>query len=433
MTEVKDSPEGSSHNAVVTALEEAMNTPPSEERKDRLDTLKEIILHLHRGEAPDAVRERLKVLIDGVDPSEVAAMEQRLIEDGMSLEEVKSMCDLHAEVLSDAVTPPSALPSLPSGHPARQLMDENAALKEAIAKARESIAFIGKTEIPANERRLRALEAFQPLTDVDKHYRRKEHLFFSILERHGTLGPSKVMWGKDDEAREVLKAAMTALRQEDIATVELEFLAQTVLKSTLKALDGMIFKEENILLPMCLEMFTKEEWGDIWRQSPEYGWCLVAPGDEYRPPESVEGDFSSLDGAGVRLPSGLLSYPQLLGIFNTLPVDITFVDADDRVAFFSEGTERVFERSRVIIGRDVRNCHPPKSMHVVDQILEDFRSGRRSVAEFWIQMGPKFVHIRYFAVRDGDGAYLGTLEVTQDIARMRALEGQRRLLQYDED
>lgn len=409
---------------------------PSENRGDRLDTLKEIILHLHRGEAPDAVRERLKTLIDGVDPSEVAAMEQRLMADGMSLDEVKSMCDLHAEVLSDSVTTPSAPPPLPSGHPARQLMDENAALKAALAKARESVAYIGKSEIPADERRLHALEAFQPLTDVDKHYRRKEHLFFSILERHGTMGPSKVMWGKDDEARELLKAAMTALRQEDIAAVELEFLAQTVLKTALKALDGMIFKEENILLPMCLEMFTEEEWGDIWRQSPEYGWCLAAPGNEYRPPESAGDDFAAhrdMDGAGIRLPSGLLSYAQLLGIFNTLPVDITFVDADDRVAFFSEGTERVFERSRVIVGRDVRNCHPPKSMHVVDQILDDFRSGRRGLAEFWIQMGPKFVHIRYFAVRDEAGAYLGTLEVTQDVAHMRALEGERRLLHYDED
>jgi hypothetical protein len=134
----------------------------------------------------------------------------------------------------------------------------------------------------------------------------------------------------------------------------------------------------------------------------------------------------------VRFPSGNLAFEQLLGIFNNLPVDITFVDAEDRVAFFSEGPERVFERSRAIIGRHVQNCHPPKSLATVERILADFRAGAQNVAEFWLQLGGKFVHIRYFAVRDEAGAYLGTLEVTQDLTRLRALEGDRRLLQYDE-
>lgn len=404
------------------------------DRAARLETLKEIILHLHRGEAPDAVRARLQALIGDVDPSEVAAMEQLLMTEGMSLDEVKSMCDLHAEVIADKVVAPSMLALPPGGHPARQLIDENAALRVAIAKAREAVAAIREAEVPVEERRLRVLEAFQPLGDVEKHYRRKEQLFFSVLERHGTTGPSKVMWGKDDEARAMLKAAMTALRQENLAGVELEFLGETVLKSTLKTLESMIFKEENIFLPMCMEQFSEEEWSEIWHQSAEYGWCLVEPGHQYHPSvPAPQKPASQGEAGGVHLPSGVLSHLQLLGLLNALPVDITFVDADDRVAYFSEGTERVFERSRVVIGRDVRNCHPPKSMHVVEQILADFRSGARSVAEFWIRMGPKFIHIRYFAVRDEGGAYLGTLEVTQDIARLRALEGERRLLQYDEE
>jgi DUF438 domain-containing protein len=134
----------------------------------------------------------------------------------------------------------------------------------------------------------------------------------------------------------------------------------------------------------------------------------------------------------VQFPSGTLSFEQLLGLFNNLPVDLTFVDAEDRVGFFSEGPDRVFARSRAIIGRAVQNCHPPKSMAIVEKILADFKAGRQSVSEFWIEMGGKFVHIRYFAVRDEAGAYLGTLEVTQDLTRLRALKGERRLLQYDE-
>jgi PAS domain S-box-containing protein len=127
-----------------------------------------------------------------------------------------------------------------------------------------------------------------------------------------------------------------------------------------------------------------------------------------------------------------LSLKQLAAIFNTLPVDLTFVDADDRVAFFSEGRDRIFARSRAILGRKVQHCHPPKSVDVVNRILDDFRQGRQNVAEFWIQHHGRFVHIRYFAVRDEEGTYLGTLEVTQDLTRLRTLEGERRLLQYDE-
>jgi DUF438 domain-containing protein len=207
-----------------------------------------------------------------------------------------------------------------------------------------------------------------------------------------------------------------------------------VLDPALTALEGMIYKEENILFPMTLGLFTEEEWAEIFRQSPEYGWCLVSPEAGYQPPEpKVVRDALQLPPAkAVQFPSGTLSFEQLLGIFNNLPVDLTFVDAEDRVAFFSEGPDRVFERSRAIVGRAVQNCHPPKSVHIVEKILSDFKAGTQSVAEFWIQMQGKFIHIRYFAVRGEAGAYLGTLEVTQDLTRLRALQGDRRLLEYSE-
>jgi DUF438 domain-containing protein len=132
----------------------------------------------------------------------------------------------------------------------------------------------------------------------------------------------------------------------------------------------------------------------------------------------------------MQFPTGNVSLQQLTAIFSTLPVDLTFVDADDRVAFFSEGPDRVFARSRAVVGRKVQNCHPPRSVDVVDRILSDFREGRQNVAEFWINFTGRFVHIRYFAVRDEEQRYLGTLEVTQDVSKIRALDGERRLLEY---
>jgi DUF438 domain-containing protein len=150
-------------------------------------------------------------------------------------------------------------------------------------------------------------------------------------------------------------------------------------------------------------------------------WLPVLPQLPEKPVELPTDD-------AITLPSGHLSVRQLTAMLNTLPMDITFVDADDRVAFFSEGSDRIFVRNRAIIGRKVEDCHPPKSVHIVEQVVADLRSGRRDVAEFWIQMGPRFVHIRYFAMRGEDGEFLGTLEVTQDISPLRALEGERRLL-----
>lgn len=225
----------------------------------------------------------------------------------------------------------------------------------------------------------------------------------------------------------MLKDLGRALRQWQGTDVTL--VAQATAAAAADAVQEMIFKEENILLPMCLKMLTAGEWAEIWASSPRYGWCIVEPRDGYRPPESFESEPDPR--GGVQLPTGNLSIQQMTAMFSALPVDITFVDANDRVAFFSEGPERVFARSRAIIGRKVQHCHPPKSVDTVNRILDDFRTGRQSVAEFWLEFHGRFVHVRYFAVRDAAHDYFGTLEVTQDVTKIRALTGERRLLQYD--
>jgi len=202
-------------------------------------------------------------------------------------------------------------------------------------------------------------------------------------------------------------------------------------KAALNAVQEMIYKEENILLPMSLETLSEDEWAEIWSASPKYGWCIVEPQQGYTPAVSVTTQSMKVPPTGaLMLPTGNVNLEQLVAIFSTLPLDLTFVDADDRVAFFTEGPDRIFARSKAIIGRKVQHCHPPRSVETVDQILSDFRAGRQSVAEFWINFNDKFVHVRYFAVRNSDGAYLGTVELTQDLSPLRALQGERRLLEY---
>ena len=379
----------------------------------RIRTLKEIIKHLHAGEPPEQVKERLKTLVGETDYSEIVAMEQQLIAEGMPVEEVQSMCDLHSQVTREVLVQFPAVPVQP-GHPADTFRRENEALREVIARMREAMA--GSSEMAWRQ-------AYNDVMDIEKHYQRKEHAFFPKLELHGITGPSKVMWAKDDEVRSLLKR---------LGAADWKTAAGGLGATALSAVEEMMYKEDNILLRMCMDTFTEEDWAEIWLSSPRYGWCLVEPRDGYRPVESVvkEGlKLSSLE--GIQLPTGNLTVEQLINIFSTLPVDITFVDAEDRVGFFSEGPDRVFARSKAIIGRKVQHCHPPRSVEVVERIVSDFREGRQDVAEFWINFQGRFVHIRYFALRNADKQYLGTLEVTQDATRLRALEGERRLLEYN--
>jgi len=400
-------------------------------RTPRVRTLKTIIQSLHAGAPQEEVRQRLKNLVCQTDYSEIMSMEQELIAEGMPVSEIQGMCDLHSQVTREVLVQLSPAPLAP-GHPIDTFRRENEALRESIARMQQAMnEALGWPEHNDPGPALLAWrQSLNELHDVDKHYQRKEHLLFTGLERHGIFGPSKVMWGKDDENRGLLKDLSAALRESHVTAEEYKRLASTTGAVAVSALKEMIYKEEQILFPMCLEKFTAEEWAEIWASSPRYGWCLVEPRQGYRPQGASECSQAE-ENRGVVLPTGNLALEQLVAIFSTLPVDLTFVDSDARVVFFSEGPNRVFARSRAIVGRKVQNCHPPRSVDVVDRILNDFREGRQSIAEFWIQFTGRFVHIRYFAVRDGFGRYLGTLEVTQDVGHIRALEGERRLLEYD--
>ncbi|MBN1506141.1 MAG: DUF438 domain-containing protein [Sedimentisphaerales bacterium] len=403
-------------------------------RAKRIQTLKEIVQKLHHGAKPEEVRSQLTEIVRHASPGEIAAMEQQLMAEGVTVNEIKSMCDLHAAVVQDILTKQAGSDVQP-GHPVDTFRVENEAIRRTLddlSKAMVDLAALPADAEPGLPLR-GARQAANDLMDVDKHYQRKENLLFSFLERHGITGPSKVMWGKDDEARGALKTLQAALRQSYAKAGHAAAALKPAATAAAEAIGSMIDKEESILLPMSLQTLTEDEWGQIWQQSPEYGWCLVEPRAGYAPPESLQAQetVELPHGRSVAFPAGSLTFEQLVGVFSTLPVDLTFVDAEDRVRFFSESSGRIFARSKAIMGRKVQHCHPPDSVDVVERILDDFRSGRQSVAEFWINLHGRFVHIRYFAVRDPKGEYLGTLEVTQDLTPLRALEGERRLLQYD--
>jgi len=403
-------------------------------RAHRISVLKEIIHHLHEGAAPEIVKEQLRKLVGETDAKEIMAMEQQLIAEGMPVEEVRSMCDLHSQVTRDVLVQLAPPPTVEPGHPLDTFRRENTALKQVIAAAR---AILTETSdlVPAGDAKeivFRLRQSANDLMDLDKHYQRKEHALFSCLERHGITGPSKVMWSKDDEVRNLLKQ-MNQAAHDCGSTVDdvRQFFVQHA-QPALSAVEEMIFKEENILFPMSLQTLTQNEWAEIWSASPQYGWCLVEPQKGYLPPVAAAAATGTVPKDGtIMMPTGHVSVEQLTAVLSTLPLDLTFVDAEDRVAFFSEGPDRIFARSKAIIGRKVQHCHPPRSADTVNKILDDFRAGRQNVAEFWINFQNKFVHIRYFAVRNDEVKYLGTVELTQNLAPLRQLSGERRLLAYE--
>ena len=199
----------------------------------------------------------------------------------------------------------------------------------------------------------------------------------------------------------------------------------------LERLGEMIFKEEKILLPMALETLAEDEWGQILADSDEIGFCLVEPKRGWQPVRDVVTTGKQLADENskgyMKFHTGVLKPKEMELIFSHLPVDITFVDKNDTVKFFSNAKERIFPRTRTIIGRKVENCHPPASVHIVDQLVNDFKSGKKDSEDFWIHLGGKYVLIRYFAIRDEQGVYQGTMEVTQDIEPIQKITGEKRI------
>jgi hypothetical protein len=189
----------------------------------------------------------------------------------------------------------------------------------------------------------------------------------------------------------------------------------------------MISKEKNILFPASLDKLSNEEWYKIEQESDELGYCLYAPSARWVP-DGVEPTEAKISENFIKLETGILTLKQLELLFEKIPMDLTFVDENDIVRFFSNHPHRIFVRTKAIIGRSVQYCHPPKSVHIVEQILNDFRAKKRDVAGFLIKMNGLYLHIRYFAVRDADGAYVGCLETTQDITLINKFEGEVRLL-----
>ena len=410
-------------------------TKNSELQNSRKERLKQVIRQLHEGKSVEDVKDEFAGLVADVGATDIATIEQELIEEGMPAAEIQRLCDVHVAVFRESLDEQESADSLP-GHPAYTYLAENAAAGQVLNALEEALESLKSDPGPQTLQSARSL--LSELRTYDKHYLRKENILFPYLEKHGFEGPSKVMWGIHDEVREGWRELETVLDQgpgDDLHAFQERI--DDVFGPTATAIREMFYKEENILFPAALEMLSGEEWWQIRTQGPEIGYAYVSPGHDWPPRETaleqvwaLGTDRQRSDESLLHLDTGSLTPDMVNLILNHLPIEISYVDAEDRVRYFTQMGERIFPRSPAVIGRTVQNCHPPDSVDRVEEILDSFREGRQDVAEFWIQMKGRFIHIRYFAVRDGQGEYRGTLEVVQDVTRIRDLEGERRLLDW---
>ncbi|HEX05649.1 MAG TPA: DUF438 domain-containing protein [Bacteroidetes bacterium] len=418
----------------------------SAEDQQRED-LKALILSLHAGtETLETAKVKFEAKFGTVPAKDIAIMEQQLISEGMPVEMIQELCDVHVGIMGDGAAGPEVVEQTP-GHPVFTFVAENLAIMQMTAKTRSVFE-----EIDPSSPDLKSLaEHIKQVRTIEKHYLRKENLLFPKLEREGFEGPSKVMWAIHDEIRAELKEVEAFINDGDMRDMDKR------LSAVLGKIDDMVTKEESILLPTSIDLLKHEDWADIYKQEEEIGFTLIERSDEWSPrikmvtpqdkpaadhfmehhPEhAVPVDSAAAlardardDSDSVVVTHGQLTQKQLDRILLTIPVELSFVDENDEVRYFTGSEHKIFPRSPAVIGRKVQNCHPPKSLNVVNRILDEMKAGTRETSEFWMDnFAGRFIHIRYDAVRDEDGTYLGCLEATQDITHLRTLNGSKRLL-----
>lgn len=429
MRKIADEVKAQAQEDLVCMIEDSSDEELDSEKRQEI--LKDIIKGVHDGEDMTVLKEMFRMLIKDVDPSEISKMEQTLIDEGMPETEVKRLCDVHVEIFKESLEK-QEIPEAPPGHPVHTFMQENRAAEKIMDEIEEMLKRLGD---PPDETVFMDVmtgiqRQLENLAKIDSHYQRKENQLFPILEAHDISGPSQVMWGIHDDIRALLKKA-----SQDLSSGEPTTFVKT-LKELIPTTREMIYKEEHILFPMSLEQLTQSEWKKVRKGEGEIGYSWVKP-EGIWPSDTIsdEPDKAPIEmipgPKKIFLSEGGLTQEQVNLMLTHLPFDITFVDDEDRVGYYSAGKHRLFPRSPAIIGRHVQKCHPSKSVHIVEKIVGEFKSGNRDSSEFWLQMKGRVIHIRYFAVRDSEGNYKGTIEVSQDVTEIQKLEGEKRLLDWE--
>lgn len=396
----------------------------------RTEQLKAYLRRLGDGEDLESVRADFVRDFSEVDASEIMKAEQELMKEGTPLAQVQRLCDIHSALFHGATreeqianAEKAVEESLKQkkikeqlarrdSYPEKDYSDKNARAAAMEAVVGHPLYTLTKennvlAELIEEYRTSRSDSLISKIRELSIHYAKKGDLLYPVLKvRYGVSGPSDVMWTVDDEIRDELNS----LGKESQHTEDWNSRMEAVLKRA----EEMIYKEQNILFPICAVNFSEEEWYGIYRDSKDYAECLGTAKETWDAAEAAAKPAETSVSNEVVMPGGHLTIEQLRALLNTIPMEISFVDADNINRFFNEGP-KVFKRPAMALDREVFSCHPPKIEPMVRQIIDDFRSGRRDAVPVWMEKGGRAMLVKYMAVRDTEGKYLGTVELVQDM------------------
>lgn len=380
--------------------------------EERQEILKNLMLRLHAGEDKEVIQEEFNEVFDEISPYEIQLMERNLMSEGITFAEIMSLCNVHANLMGSKVNTQTTVADFEQpGHPVHVMKMENLAIRGALDRVERLLVNFLETKDSTIEKGLR--RQISLLDQFENHYQRKEYAMFPIMEKKGITAPPKVMWGVHDQIRDLYRDFKKALNDGKESTLEEFQIARDEMLE-------MIQKEENILIPMVEQVFHVDDWETIASQSPDYGYCIVKPEKEWAVKKSfspVKEETQVESEGDIPLSTGSLSLKELNLILNLLPMELSFVDAQNIVKYYNEGNgeEKIFKRTPSAIGRDVILCHPPRVHETVQTIFEQLKSKQKEKEEMWFKTEDKMVHVTYHAVWDEEENYMGCLEYVQDI------------------
>ncbi len=366
----------------------------------RVEKIKEYLDRISRGEDFDRIRTEFVRDFQDVDSNEIMRAEQKILAEGTPVEELQKLCDVHSALFHERTTKIDSMEKLTEvvGHPLYTLTRENDALEELLAKVKTAV----------QERKVED-SLISELRSVAIHYAKKGDLLYPVLKvRYHIEGPASVMWSVDNDIREELRDLGREKNRNQLWFERLD--------AVITRMEEMIYKERNILFPTCSSNFSKEEWMGIYRDAKDYENCLGVESMIWPEAEKVDTKKAVIEknSEEVVMVGGHMTVEQIQALLNTIPLEITFVDGEDINRFFNEGP-KVFKRPAMAIGREVFSCHPPKVEKKVRTIIEEFKKGTLDEVPIWMEKNGKVFLVRYMAVRDGEGKYIGAAEFVQDM------------------
>ena len=393
--------------------------------KERQQAILKILNFIQDGGELEEAKKMFQAAFDQVDVAEITAAERELIAQGLDPRKIQYLCNVHADVFKGNIKENKENSEFEKpGHPVHTFKLENIVLKSLVNDA--LLPDLAKWEKGDKSALSKLRQELKDLAKIHYHYARKETSMFPIMTKYGITAPPKVMWGVDDKIRKLIGQSNLLISQKDINKAEVS----KAIKETAHEVLEMIFKEEEIMLPMIDEVASEEDWGNVKNEEEQIGYTLIQKPMNWKPKEKPKSDgpisIDKLSSLALNFAEGSLNLEQLSAILDLLPFALTFIDENDKVAYFGGGAN-IFPHSKNALGNSVYSCHLPESVPRVKKIFDDFHQGKKDKYEFWFKprhMG-RYLYLQYFAVRK-DNKYLGCLEVAQDVTDIRNWKNEKK-------